>query len=54
MMIIGYVCIINIDVILNEMVEMFIVIFNFFRVWNCLVEKEGCIDDKKRMVFLLY
>lgn len=50
-MIIEYVCIINIVVILNEMVEMFIVIFNFFRVWNCLVEIDGFIDDKKEWYF---
>lgn len=48
MMIIGYACITNTAVTLNEMVETPIATFNFSRVWNRLVEKEGSIDDKKR------
>lgn len=47
-MIIGYACITNPAVTLNEMVETPIATFNFSRVWNRLVEKEGSIDDKKR------
>lgn len=47
-MIIGYACITNTAVTLNEMVETPIATFNFSRVWNCLVETEGFIDDKKK------
>lgn len=47
-MIIGYACITNTAVTLDEMVETPIATFNFSRVWNRLVEKEGSIDDKKK------
>lgn len=47
-MFIGYACITDTAVTLNEMVETPIATFNFSRLWNCLVETEGFIDDKKK------